>query len=159
MRLRIFLVMLFGVSSCWAEGSCFRTPSQAAVQVGDAEGGGYRLVFVRVDPLGGRAWAGVRSCLHPEWPVVLVAGTAMPAQSRLNDGRAVIEMGHQDVEAGKQVRVMQMDSMVRMEMSGTAMGSGRVGDHVWVRIPGAGDGNGRLELGLVQGKGLMEIGR
>ena len=70
----VFLVMALGCGSCWAEGSCFRTPSQAAVQVGDVEGGGYRLVFVRVDPFGGRAWAGVRSCVHPEWPTVLVSG-------------------------------------------------------------------------------------
>ena len=149
--------MLAGVSGCWAEGSCFRTPTQAAVQVGEAEGGGYRLVFVRVDPFGGRAWAGVRSCLHPEWPMVLVAGTAMPRFSR---GKAAAEeMAHADVVGGSSVKIVQLDPMVRMEMSGTAMGSGRVGDHVWVRIMGVGDGMGRLELGLVQGKGEMEIGR
>jgi flagella basal body P-ring formation protein FlgA len=68
-------------------------------------------------------------------------------------------MAHPDVVGGKPVRVVQRDAMVRMEMGGVAMGSGRVGDHVWVRIPGAGDGPGRLELGLVQGKGEMEIGR
>jgi len=159
MRVRIFLVMLFGVGSGWAEGSCFRTPAQAAVQVGDAEGGGYRLVFMRVDPFGGRTWAAVRSCLHPEWPVVLVARRAMPSQTHLNDGKAVVEMGHPDVVGGMAVRVVQLDPMVRMEMNGIAMGSGRIGDHVWVRIQGAGDGNGRVELGVVQGKGEMEIGR
>ena len=157
MRIGILILMLLGSTSCWAEGSCFRTPTQAAVQLGEAEGGGYRLVFVRVDPFGGRAWAGVRSCLHPEWPVVLVAGMAMP---RFSSGKAAAEeMAHADVVGGASVKVVQLDPMVRMEMSGTAMGSGRVGDHVWVRISGAGDGNGRLELGLVQGKGELEIGR
>ena len=157
MKLLIFLMMVLGCRSCWAEGSCFRTPMQAAVQVGEAEGGGYRLVFVRVDPFGGRAWTGVRSCLHPEWPVVLVAGTA---GLRLSAGKvAAQETAPADVVGGSSVRIVQLDSMVRMEMTGTAMGSGRVGDHVWVRIMAAGDGAGRVELGLVQGKGQLVIGR
>ena len=89
--------------------------------------------------------------------MVLVAGTAMPRFSR---GKAAAEeMAHADVVGGSSVKIVQLDPMVRMEMSGTAMGSGRVGDHVWVRIMGVGDGMGRLELGLVQGKGEMEIGR
>ena len=155
----IFLLIVLGSGSCWAEGSCFRTPAQAAVQVGEAEGGGYRLVFVRVDAIGGRAWAGVRSCLHPEWPVVLVAGASMPPQPRRKDARASVATQQPDVVGGRPVRVVLADSTVRMEMSGVAMGSGRVGDHVWVRIVGVGDGLGRLELGLVQGQGEMEIGR
>ena len=157
MRMLLVLFLVLGWRSCWGEGSCYRTVSEAAVQVGDAEGGGYRLVFVRVDPFGGRAWAGVRSCVHPDWPIVLVPGMALTPH--LNDGRAVVAMGHPDVVGGKQVRVVQRDSMVRLEMTGTAMGSGRIGDHVWVRILGAGDGNGRLELGLVQGVGVLEVGR
>ena len=116
-------------------------------------------MFMRVDPFGGRAWAAVRSCLHPEWPVVLVARRAMPSQTHLNDGKAVVEMERPDVVGGMAVRVVQLDPMVRMEMNGIAMGSGRIGDHVWVRIQGAGDGNGRVEVGVVQGKGEMEIGR
>lgn len=157
MGLRIFLVMLVGVGSCWAEGTCFRTVGQAAVQVGEAEGGGYRLVFVRVDPFGGRAWAGVRSCEHPEWPVVLVAGRLEPSQVTVGTGGPT--MSHPDVVGGRRVRVVQSDAMVRMEMDGVAMGSGRIGDRVWVRILGADGGSGRLELGLVQGLGKLEVGR
>lgn len=158
MGLRIFLVMLAGVVGCWGEGSCFRTVAQAAVQVGEAEGGGYRLEYVRVDPFGGRSWAGVRSCVHPEWPAVLVAGRES-VQPHLNRDQAAIEMGHPDVVGGRQVRVVQLDRMVRMEMTGTAMGSGRIGDRVWVRIAGVDGGSGRLELGLVQGLGQLEVGR
>lgn len=158
MGLRLFLMMLVGVGSCWGEGSCYRTVAQAAVQVGEMEGGGYRLEFVRVDPFGGRAWAGVRSCVHPEWPVVLVAGRES-GQPHLDRDKAAIEMAHPDVVGGRQVRVVQLDRMVRMEMTGTAMGSGRIGDRVWVRIAGVDGGSGRLELGLVRGLGQMEVGR
>ena len=157
MGLRFLLMMLVGVGSCWGEGSCFRTVAQAAVQVGEAEGGGYRLEFVRVDPFGGRAWAGVRSCVHPEWPVVLVAGRLEPSQGKV--GKAMREMSNPDVVGGRQVRVVQLDRMVRMEMTGTAMGSGRIGERVWVRIAGVDGGSGRLELGLVQGLGQLEVGR
>ena len=158
MRVWIFLVVIFGARAGWSEGTCFRTTQQAAVQVGEAEGGGYRLLFVRVDPFGGRAWAGVRSCVHPEWPVVLIAGSES-MQPHLKRSEAAIEMGHPDVVGGKQVKVVIADSVVRMEMTGTAMGSGRIGDRVWVRIFGADGGVGRLELGLVQGVGQLEVGR
>lgn len=158
MGLRIFLLMLVGAGSCLAEGSCFRTAQQAAAQVGEAEGGGYRLVFVRVDPFGGRAWAGVRSCVHPEWPVVLVAGTE-GVQPHLSRDRAGLAMEHPDVVAGRAVRVVQSDSMVRMEMTGMAMASGRIGDRIWVRIYGTDGGVGRLEIGVVQAAGQLKVGR
>lgn len=153
----LVLMVVLMVGTGWGEGSCFRTAAQAATQVGDAEGGGYRLVFVRVDPFGGRAWAGVRSCVHPEWPVVLVAGSFDVPQVKVGKVGAVIE--RPDVVGGKQVKVVQSNPMVRMEMTGTAMGSGRIGDRVWVRIYGADGGTGRLELGLVQGTGQLEVGR
>ncbi len=158
MGLRIVLLMSIWVGSCLAEGTCFRTVEQAAVQVGEAEGGGYRLAFVRVDPFGGRAWAGVRSCVHPDWPLVLVAGSeSLQPHPKLD--KPAIEARQPDVVGGRLVRVVQTDRMVRMEMTGLAIGSGRIGDRVWVRIAGADGGSGRLELGLVQAAGVLEVGR
>ncbi len=158
----IFLAMVLGCGSCWAEGSCFRTPSQAAVQVGEAEDGGYRLEFVRVDPFGGRAWAGVRSCLHPEWPPVLVSGI-VPVSGSKAHGDAIksgADAGRPDIVGGRTVRVVKTDAMVRIETTGVAQASGRVGERIWVRVVGPGDDKtGHLESGLVRGAELLEIGR
>lgn len=158
----IYFVILFGVGSCWAEGSCFRTPSQAAVQVGEAEGGGFRLEFVRVDRLSGRSWATVRSCVHPEWPAVLVPGLVPVSDSsaQVHAIKAGAAMQPPDMVGGQTVRVVQADSMVRIEMTGVAQASGRVGERVWVRVLGPGeDRAGHLELGLVRSAELLEIGR
>lgn len=158
----IFLVMALGCRSCWAEGSCFRTPSQAAVQVGEAEGGGYRLEFVRVDSFGGRAWAGVRSCLHPEWPVVLVSGIVPVSGSvpHVDTGKSGIGVGQPDIVGGRTVRVVKTDAMVRIETTGVAQASGRIGERIWVRVVGPGDDKtGHLESGLVRSAELLEIGQ
>lgn len=161
MRVIFLVVLIFTGLSCWAEGSCFRTVSQAAVQVGELEGGGYRLVFVRVDPFDGRAWAGVRSCLHPEWPPLLVAGTGSTVSLRLTtESKQSVALGHPDVVGGKTVKVVQLDPRVRIEMSGVAQASGRVGDRIWIRMLGPAEpGNGHLELGLVRGADLVEVGQ
>src|ERR1700722_19179609 len=83
-------ILLLGVGACSAEVTCFRTPAQAAVQVGQQEGGGYRLEFVRADVFGRRSWASVKSCAHPEWPAVIVA---RGAQFHFTDDKAVAGMG------------------------------------------------------------------
>jgi len=156
------LAMVLGVGSCWGEGSCFRTVAQAAVQVGEQEGGGYRLVFVKVDRFGGRSWVGVGSCLHPEWPVVLVPGIApvLDSSSHGNAVKAGVGIGRPDIVGGRTVRVVQADSMVRIETTGVAQASGRIGDHIWVRVVGPGDDrNGHLVSGMVQSAELLEIGR
>jgi hypothetical protein len=162
MRLIVLLAMVLGCGSCWSEGNCFRTVAQAAVQVGEQEGGGYRLVFVRVDRFGGRSWVGVGSCLHPEWPVVLVPGIVpvLGSSSHGNAVKAGVEFGLPDMVGGRTVRVVQADSMVRIETTGVAQASGRFGDRIWVRVVGPGeDRNGHLVLGLVESAELLEIGR
>jgi hypothetical protein len=162
MRILVFVLMVLGCGSCWAEGSCFRTPSQAAVQVGEAEGGGYRLMFVRVDPFGGKTWAGVRSCLHPEWPTVLVSGIVPISDSKVRADavKSGAETRRPDIVGGRTVRVVKTDALVRIETTGVAQASGRVGDRIWVRVAGPGeDRTGHLELGLVRSAELLEIGQ
>jgi hypothetical protein len=159
MRMMIFLAMALSAGFARGEVSCFRTPAQAAVGVGEQEGGGYRLEFVRRDALGGRTWARVRNCAHPEWPGVLVrSAVRLAAEPHLNDDKAVIEMVHPEMVAGKRVRVVSGDAMVRLQMTGVAQASGRVGELIQVRIlaPG-GDGEGRMEVAVIRSPELLEL--
>ena len=161
MRILVLVTMLVGMGTARAEVSCFRTPVQAAVQVGVREGGGYRLEMVRRDAFGGKNWATVRSCVHPEWPAVVVrTGLA----THLNDDKAVVEVGHPQaalaVVNGAAVRVVQVVGMARMEMSGVVQSGGRVGDQVWVRIAAPIEGSeGRLALAVVRSAEVLEIGQ
>jgi hypothetical protein len=159
MRISGVVLMLCCAGACRADVSCYRTAKQAAVQVGEQDGGGYRLEYVRWDPLGGRGWASVRSCAHPEWPAVMVPADAV--DSHLSDDKAVAKVGHMDVVrqmepvgrmdvmGGSLVHVVMADSMVRMEMSGVAQASGRLGDRIQVRILGPADGGEERVLDAV----------
>ncbi len=159
MRMMVFFVVLLSASFARGEVSCFRTPAQAAVGIGEQEGGGYRLEFVRRDAVGGRTWARVQSCAHPEWPGVVVRSSPGSfAEPHLNDDKAVIEMGHPEMVAGKRVRVVSGDAMVRLDMTGVAQSSGRVGERIEVRIlaPGGG-GEGRIERAVIRSAELLEL--
>jgi hypothetical protein len=155
-------ILLLGVGACSAEVACFRTPAQAAVQVGEQEGGGYRLEFVRADAFGHRNWASVRSCAHPEWPAVIVAGVVQP---HLNEDKAVVATVHPNnlplvMIAGRRVQVMLADATTRMQMTGVAQAAGRVGDTVLVRILAPGDSSEqRVVAGVVRSGDVVEIAR
>lgn len=163
MRL-IWLVAVIGIltGTGRGEGSCFRTPTQAGVQVGELEGGGYRLVFVRLDRFSGRSWAGVRSCVHPEWPALLVAG-GLPVLGYAPEGKAFKDGGRSaapDIVGGKTVKVLQANPLVRIEMGGVAQASGYVGDRIWVRMLGPGnEGNAHFELAVIRSRELVEVGQ
>ena len=159
MRMMVFLVMVLSAGFARGEVSCFRTPSQAAAGVGEQEGGGYRLELVRRDAVGGRSWARVRSCAHPEWPGVVVHSALAPLVERhLDHEKAVLEMVCPEMIAGKRVRVVGGNAVVRLEMTGVAQSSGRVGELIQVRIlaPG-GDGEGRVEVAVVRSAELLEL--
>lgn len=167
MRVILLIAMAAGLGTARAEVGCFRTVAQAAVQVGEQEGGGYRLEFVRRDAVGGRNWATVRSCVHPEWPPVVVPTAVAhgPAQAHLNDDKTVVAMGRpivtpMAVMGGQRVTVVVLDAKVRMELAGVAQGSGRVGDQVWVRILTAdGEGEGRMAQAVVRSADVLEAGQ
>ena len=152
-------LMLAGIGTGRAEVSCFRTVAQAAVQVGEQEGGGYRLEFVRADAFGRRRWASVRSCVHPEWPAAVVQTGVQAAKTAAAEEttRAAEPMV---VRAGDRVRVVESDAVSRLEMAGVAQASGRVGDRLAVRILAAGDGGEELVVeAVVRGAKLLEAGR
>jgi hypothetical protein len=163
MRVMMMVLLLLGCSACRAEVSCFKTAAQAAAGVGEQEGGGYRLEFVRTDAYSGRSWARVRSCVHPEWPAVVIGvGTLSGVVAFLNRDPASTEKGPPVllpvVRAGATVRVVELDERVRIEMVGVAQGAGRVGDRVRVRILGPGGvGEGRLSDAVVRSADLLEV--
>ncbi len=164
MRVMVLVAMLVVLSAGKARGevSCFRTPAQAAVQVGEQEGGGYRLEFVRQDPFGRRSWATVKSCAHPEWPSVVVATAFVAGSSETPHGRddkAAATLGRTAtgpvVMGGTRVRVFEGGAMARLETVGVAQSSGRIGDRVMVRI----GEDGRVVEGVVRGADVLEIGQ
>jgi hypothetical protein len=83
----------------------------------------------------------------------------MSAAAATQDRPKVATASEVIVRGGTQVRVLQVESMLRLEMSGIAQGSGRAVDRIWGRIlaPGT-DGIGRLAVGVVRGAGWLQIG-
>jgi hypothetical protein len=160
----VVAALLMGTGACQAEVTCFKTAAQAAVQVGEQDGGGYRLEFVRRDGISGRNWASVRSCAHPEWPaVVVVTGAAPVAPSQPGRNEAVakaVPVPPPVVTGGRTVRVVLMDAVSKLEMTGITQGSGRLGDVVRVRILAPGDGGeGRVVEAVVRSADMVEMGR
>ena len=165
MRAMIFGALLLGAGACKAESHCFSTPLQAALQVGEQEGGGYRLELVRRDALSGRSWARVRSCAHPEWPAMVVPaeGALIRDQAAYADhGRAVaqyVPASELVVKVGHPVTVIDLQALTRIEMPGIAQSSGRVGERVWVRIVAPPGGEDRTVQGIVRGARMVETGQ
>jgi hypothetical protein len=82
----------------------------------------------------------------------------MDSGPRLNAEKAGVALGRPDIVGGHTVRVVEQNALVRLEMSGVAQASGRIGDRIWVRIQGAGDERaGHLELAVVRSAELLEI--
>jgi hypothetical protein len=160
MRGLLALGLVLGLGIARAEVGCFRTAAQAAVQFGEQEGGGYRLEFVRHDVFSGRSWAMVRSCAHPEWPPVAIGAEFQR--------RAVVAVVNGTtpksvpwaVTGGGTVKVIDVDPMARIEMSGVAQANGAVGDWIWVRLLGpTSAGVVRMVQGIVRGKEWVEVNR
>jgi len=163
MKIPIMMLALAATATARAEVSCYRTPAQAAVQVGQQDGGGYRLETIHRDELAGKNWATVRSCVHPNWPGVMVLTALTP---NLNQDKAAAQTGHPTalpemvMVNGAAVRVVMLDGMARIELSGIAQGSGRIGDRVWVRIAPPVEGTeGRLAQAVVRSAEILEIGQ
>ncbi len=162
MQILTFVALVLVCGTCRADVSCFRTAKQAAVQLGEQDGGGFRLEFVRWDEVGGRGWASVRSCVHPEWPAAM-----LPADgTHRSDRPAVASVGqpspamHMDVMGGSLVHVVLADAVVRMEMTGIAQSSGRVGDRIRVRIAGPADaGEERVLDSVIRSAQFVEVVR
>lgn len=156
LRIVFLMMMLTVVASSMAQMGCFRSVGEAVAQKGRADAAGFRLGGLRMDVFGGRRWATVQSCAHPEQPPVVVpAGTAVGLAQMPAELRASTAM---DVLGGHRVRVLLIEQMLRLETTGIAQSSGHVGDHVTVRLAGpAGEPAGRLTSGVVRGADVLEI--
>jgi hypothetical protein len=125
----------------------------------------YRVIAARWDAVLRRSWELREDCAHPEWPARLVAGNAAGPFVR---GEAV---RHADaapvvqpllVHAGDAVRLWMQDRLVRIEMSGVAEGSARMGERVVVRTTRQSDDVGltvERVAGIVRGAGDVEMER
>lgn len=166
MRVQVwyFAGILFAAAAARAD--CFRSVGEAATQTGVREELGYRLAGVSRDVFGGRRWAEVRSCKHPERPSVLVAlEDGRPAgEAHPNEDTAVVRMGHADgrhwevlVRAGSRVTLVSAEAMVRMEVMGVAVESGAAGERVRVRLVTEGQAGERIAWGVVRTAELVEM--
>jgi hypothetical protein len=163
----LFLLLSAGLAR--AAVTCFKTVSQAAVQVGEQEGGGYQLDFTRRDAFSGKTWAWIRSCPHPEWPPVMVAVEAQQPVVVASDPAAVGSTHPPlttrpaappplDVVAGKYVKVVQIQGFARIEQPGVVQGSGRIGERVLVRIVPVNPGTQeRIVPALIRAADLLEV--
>lgn len=160
MRVQVwyFAGLLFTAAAARAD--CFRSAAEAATQTGVRDELGYRLAGVSRDLFGGRRWAEVRSCKHPERPAMLVAledratGQMSPAHE---DGGMKTEPRHVLVAAGSRVTVVSAEAMVRMEVMGVAVESGAAGERVRVRLVMEGQAGERIAWGVVRTAELVEM--
>lgn len=109
---------------------------------------------------GGRRWAEVRSCKHPERPAVLVAledRSSNEVQAGHEDAGLKMEPRHVLVAAGSRVTVVSAEAMVRMEMMGVAVESGAAGERVRLRLVTEGQAGERIAWGVVRTAELVEM--
>jgi hypothetical protein len=139
---------------------CRAASAQAEAQCGDSN---YRVIASRWDAVLGRGWELRQDCAHPEWPARLIAETAPgPLGIARRSAAAVAAVQPLLVHAGDPVRLWQQDAMVRIEMSGIAEQSARMGERVVVRITRQTDDASltvdRID-GIVRGVGDVEMQR
>ena len=160
MRVQVwyFAGLLFTAAAARAD--CFRSVGEAATQTGVRDEVGYRLAGVSRDLFGGRRWAEVRSCLHPERPAVLVAledRSSGKVHAVHEEAAMKTEARHVLVVAGTRVTVVSAEAMVRMEMMGVAVESGAAGERVRVRLVTEGQAGERIAWGVVRTAELVEM--
>ena len=151
MRLILAVGLLSVAGVCHAESGCFRTTAEAAAQTGVRDVAGFRLEGVRTDAFAHADWAMVKRCGHPERPAVVVRNSS-GVRAVVEAPLAVVSAAPM-VRAGDEVRVSRVDGNVRLDVSGTAVESARVGERVRVRVAGG----TAMVSGRVQSDGSLEM--
>ena len=124
---------------------------------------GYRVVARRYDTLLQKTWELREDCLHPGWPaysvavtnVALLAGNSTPLPLA-----TVVTIQPLLVHAGEPVRLWSQDAASRIEITGIAEQSARLGEHINVRISHQTDDNGltiQHIAGIVRAEGNVEM--
>ncbi|HXE06837.1 MAG TPA: flagella basal body P-ring formation protein FlgA [Acidobacteriaceae bacterium] len=99
---------------------------------------GYRVVARRYDVELRKIWEMRQDCLHPEWPahaIAIALNTPLPVAitpQRLPATASVVPPIL--VHAGEPVRLWSQDASSRIEITGTAEQSARLGERIHVRI-------------------------
>lgn len=163
---------------CRAQTACFSTVAEAVAGKGTLAADGYRMESTMRDKINGERWAQVGRCDHPEWPASLVKApeivtaneTAADAKVRADysdpnkkisappQSGAIAKSGAASVQqepavrAGEIVTVAERSVLVQLEVAGVALSNARVGDQVRCRV-----GNQQFIVGIVQGRGVVEI--
>ena len=137
----------YALPAC-AESACYRSVAEAAHQTGRQDAAGYRVAKAHQDAFSGASWTTVVSCAHPERPGVLVQGA--PARRRAP--------GPWLVAVGSEVQLLRVEASMRMELTGTALANGTLGDRVRVRVQGTLNGaQDRVVAGIVKADGTLEL--
>ena len=121
---------------------CWKTAESAAVHKGPSasDGSGFRMLAVRRDALTGSQWALVETCGHPEWPLRALKVEGMPLLEIADTGNAKTEAAATVpqqpivIHAGDVVQLTAEDDHVRVQVTGMAEQSARVGEPISVRV-------------------------
>ena len=116
-------------------------------------GDGWGVAGVRQDAATGREWTLLEKCGHPERPLrAVLTGAKVTTAARAAEPLAAL------VVAGRATRVTAHDGDLRMELTGTAEGSGRIGELVVVRLESFGAmETARRVSGVVNAAGEVEM--
>ena len=162
-------VWLLGLGYGWgleAPRGCFRSVAEAAAvthtlepeSVGP-ENTGFRLEDLRRDRMLNKRWAMVRSCDHPERPLIAVELGEAGESVGTTRQTAAVAYAAQVVQAGARVRVRGSDAGLRFETTGVAESNGTVGQAIGVRLDNAVGGDGsavRVLKATVRSADLLE---
>ncbi|MEO6816003.1 MAG: flagella basal body P-ring formation protein FlgA [Edaphobacter sp.] len=129
-----------------------------------AEGKGYRVTSIRWDPVLNQRWATVVRCGHPEWPSLSLRTGETNTASRL----PVTQIQEEDaqsgplVHAGDIVHLWRQENLLRIEVTGVAEESGRLGKLIRVRLLRRDTDDQSIEeqfTGIVRGPADVEMQR
>ena len=145
---------------------CFRSVAEAAAVTHTLEpenvgptNTGFRLEDLRRDRMLNKRWAMVRSCDHPERPLVAVElGTAEESAGTTRQTVAAAYAAPV-VRAGARVRVRGADGSLWFETTGVAQSNAAVGQAVGVRLDNAMSGDGsvvRVLTAIVRSADVLE---
>lgn len=124
---------------------------------------GYRVLARRYDTLLQKTWELRQDCLHPGWPAhsIAVTNAALLAGNTVSLPLAALSnVQPLLVHAGEPVRLWSQDTAARIEITGIAEQSARLGEHLNVRITHQSDENGltiQHIAGIVRASDNVEI--
>lgn len=152
-----------------AQTACYATPDSAidAIKPGSsllptADGHGYRITGIQLDPVLGHGWAKIVSCDHPDWPVISLQvhpadlGETSSEMQKFGAGGGY---SSPVVHVGDVVRLWKQENLLRIEATGISEENGSLGKTIRVRLRRSADGQPVQEhlFGVVRGPSDVEM--